>query len=85
MDKKFFDQVTGRVAAILPQAEALGKNVREEVKDKIEEQLKNSLGSLNVISKDEFDAQSAALKRAEARIEDLEKKINQLEVEIENK
>ena len=85
MDKKFFDQVTGRVAAILHQAEALGKNVREEVKDKIEEQLKNSLGSLNVISKDEFDAQSAALKRAEARIEDLEKKINQLEVEIENK
>lgn len=85
MDKKFFDQVTGRVAAILPQAEALGKNVREEVKDKIEEQLKNSLGSLNVISKDEFDAQSAALKRAEVRIEDLEKKINQLEVEIENK
>jgi hypothetical protein len=85
LDKKFFDQVTGRVAAILPQAEALGKNVREEVKDKIEEQLKNSLGSLNVISKDEFDAQSAALKRAEVRIEDLEKKINQLEVEIENK
>ena len=85
MDKKFFDQVAGRVAAILPQAEALGKNVREEVKDKIEEQLKNSLGSLNVISKDEFDAQSAALKRAEVRIEDLEKKINQLEVEIENK
>ena len=85
MDKKFFDQVTGRVAAILHQAEALGKNVREEVKDKIEEQLKNSRGSLNVISKDEFDAQSAALKRAEVRIEDLEKKINQLEVEIENK
>lgn len=85
MDKKFFDQVTEKVAAILPQAEALGKNVREEVKDKIEEQLKNSLGSLNVISKDEFDAQSAALKRAEVRIEDLEKKINQLEVEIENK
>jgi hypothetical protein len=85
LDKKFFDQITGRVAAILPQAEALGKNVREEVKDKIEEQLKNSLGSLNVISKDEFDAQSAALKRAEVRIEDLEKKINQLEVEIENK
>ena len=85
MDKKFFDQVTERVAAILPQAEALGQNVRNDMKDKIEEQLKNSLGSLNVISKDEFDAQSAALKRAEVRIEDLEKKINQLEVEIENK
>ena len=43
MDKKFFDQVTERVAAILPQAEALGQNVRNDVKDKIEEQLKNSL------------------------------------------
>lgn len=85
MDKKFFDQVSERVAAILPQAEALGKNVREEVKNKVEEQLKSSLGSLNVISKDEFEAQSAALQRAQIRIEDLEKKIAQLEIEIEKK
>lgn len=85
MDKKFFDQVSERVAAILPKAEALGKNVREEVKSKVEEQLKNSLGSLNVISKDEFEAQSAALQRAQIRIEDLEKKINQLESKIEKK
>ena len=83
MDKKFFDQITERVAAILPQAEALGQNVRNDVKDKIEEQLKNSLGSLNIISKDEFDAQSAALQRAQVRIENLEEKISQLEIEIE--
>jgi|TARA_B110000444_G_C18674329_1_gene516743 hypothetical protein len=85
LDKKFFDQVSERVAAILPKAEALGKNVREEVKSKVEEQLKNSLGSLNVISKDEFEAQSAALQRAQIRIDDLEKKISQLESEIEKK
>ena len=85
MDKKFFDQVSERVAAILPKAEALGKNVREEVKSKVEEQLKNSLGSLNVISKDEFEAQSEALQRAQIRIDDLEKKISQLESEIEKK
>ena len=85
MDKKLFEQLTGRVAAILPKAESLHKNVREEVKDKIEEQLKKSLGSLNVISKDEFDAQSEALQRAQVRIEDLEKKINRLEIEIEGK
>lgn len=85
MDKKFFDQVSERVAALLPKAEALGKNVREEVKNKVEEQVKNSLGSLNVISKDEFEAQSAALHRAQIRIEELEKKITQLEIEIEKK
>jgi hypothetical protein len=85
LDKKFFDQVSERVAALLPQAEALGKNVREEVKNKVEEQVKNSLGSLNVISKDEFEAQSAALHRAQIRIEELEKKITQLEIEIEKK
>jgi hypothetical protein len=85
LDKKFFDQVSERVAAILPKAEALGKNVREEVKSKVEEQLKNSLGSLNVISKDEFEAQSAALQRAQIRIDDLEKKISQLKSEIEKK
>ena len=85
MDKKLFEQLTERVAAILPKAESLQKNVREEVKDKIEEQLKKSLGSLNVISKDEFDAQSEALQRAQVRIEDLEQKINRLEIEIEGK
>ena len=85
MDKKLFEQLTERVAAILPKAESLQKNVREEVKDKIEEQIKKSLSSLNVISKDEFDAQSEALQRAQVRIEDLEKKINRLEIEIEGK
>jgi BMFP domain-containing protein YqiC len=40
---------------------------------------------LNVISKDEFEAQSAALHRAQIRIEELEKKITQLEIEIEKK
>ncbi|MAV32244.1 MAG: hypothetical protein CMQ02_02315 [Gammaproteobacteria bacterium] len=85
MDKKFFDQVTERVAAILPQAEALGQNVRNDVKDKIEEQLKNSLGSLNIISKDEFDAQSAALQRAQVRIKALEEKVSRLEIEVEKK
>ena len=85
MDKKFFDQVTERVAAILPQAEALGQNVRNDVKDKIEEQLKNSLGSLNIISKDEFDAQSAALHLAQVRIKALEEKVSRLEIEVEKK
>ena len=85
MDKKFFDQVTERVAAILPQAEALGQNVRNDVKDKIEEQLKNSLGSLNIISKDEFDAQSAALQRAQVRIKALEEKVSRLEIDVEKK
>ena len=85
MDKKFFDQVTERVAAILPQAEALGQNVRNDVKEKIEEQLKNSLGSLNIISKDEFDAQSAALQRAQVRIKALEEKVSRLEIEVEKK
>jgi BMFP domain-containing protein YqiC len=85
LDKKFFDQVTERVAAILPQAEALGQNVRNDMKDKIEEQLKNSLGSLNIISKDEFDAQSAALQRAQVRIKALEEKVSRLEIEVEKK
>ena len=85
MDKKFFDQVTERVAAILPQAEALGQNVRNDMKDKIEEQLKNSLGSLNIISKDEFDAQAAALQRAQVRIKALEEKVSRLEIEVEKK
>ena len=85
MDKKFFDQVTERVAAILPQAEALGQNVRNDMKDKIEEQLKNSLGSFNIISKDEFDAQSAALQRAQVRIKALEEKVSRLEIEVEKK
>lgn len=69
----------------MPQAEALGQNVRNDMKDKIEEQLKNSLGSLNIISKDEFDAQSAALQRAQVRIKALEEKVSRLEIEVEKK
>ena len=47
--------------------------------------LRSALSKLDVVSREEFDAQAAVLKRTRKRVELLEDKINQLSEERTNK
>lgn len=64
----FFEDLSGRLSALLPMAD----EVREEMRTKIEQLLKSSFASLDLLSREEFDSQRQALERAEKRIEELE-------------
>ena len=74
LDKNFLDDLSKRLSSLLPMAE----EVRDEFRTKIEQQLKKSFAALDLLSREEFDAQNNALKRAEARIEELETTLLQL-------
>ena len=74
-DKNLLNDLSDKLASLLPKAEALGSEVKDELQNKIHSQLKNSLASLDVVSRDEFDAQVATLARAEAKIEELEQRL----------
>ena len=65
--------------ACLPKAEALGSEMKGELNAKIQSAIKSSLESLDVVTREEFDAQAAMLARAEARVADLEARIKVLE------
>jgi BMFP domain-containing protein YqiC len=52
--------------------------MKDELHSKIQKQLKSSLASLDVVSREEFDAQADALARAESRITELEARVTAL-------
>lgn len=79
LDSNILNDLSQRLSSVLPFAEGLSADVRT----KIEQQLKDALGKLDLLTREEFDAQESALRRAESRITDLETTIETLEAKLE--
>ncbi|MBL4729330.1 MAG: accessory factor UbiK family protein [Gammaproteobacteria bacterium] len=77
---KFIEDLSARLSAMIP----LAGEVREELRTKIEQLLKNSFAGLDLLSREEFDAQRAALERAEKHIKELEKSLSELSEKIDH-
>ena len=67
-NNSFLEDLSRRLSTLLPLAE----EVREEMRTKIEQLLKSSFASLDLLSREEFDAQRQTLERAEKRVRELE-------------
>ncbi len=78
LDNNFLRELAQRLSAILPMAEELSG----ELRTKIEQLLKQSFAELDLLSREEFDAQSKALRRAEQRIQELESLILELDSKL---
>lgn len=70
-NNKFLEDLSARLSAIVPMAE----DAKEELRTKIERLLKSSFASLDLLSREEFDAGRHTLERAEKRIVELEETI----------
>tara|TARA_A100000164_G_scaffold310624_1_gene288379 strand:- start:208 stop:474 length:267 start_codon:yes stop_codon:yes gene_type:complete len=75
MDKRLLDELSARLAGLMPAAYEL----RHETRSKVEQTLKNGLKELDMLTRDEFDTQARALDRAQQRVTELEKLIADLE------
>jgi BMFP domain-containing protein YqiC len=73
-NSKFVEDLSARLSAMIPLAE----EVREGLRTKIEQLLKSSFAGLDLLSREEFDAQRTALERAEKRIRELEESLREL-------
>ena len=73
-NSKFVEDLSARLSALIPLAE----EVREDLSTKIEQLLKSSFAGLDLLSREEFDAQRTALERAEKRIRELEESLSEL-------
>ena len=73
-NNKFVEDLSARLSAMLP----LAVEVREELRTKLEQLLKSSFASLELLSREEFDTQRNALERAEKRIKELEESLHEL-------
>ena len=73
-NSKFVEDLSARLSEMIPLAE----EVREDLRTKIEQLLKSSFAGLDLLSREEFDAQRTALERAEKRIRELEESLSEL-------
>lgn len=65
---------------ITPGAEALGSDMQQ----KLRAAAQATFDRLDLVTKDEFDAQQAVLKRSREKLEKLEQQLARLEVQLEN-
>ena len=79
IDNKFMQDISDRLSAVLPKAGEMGA----EARTKMEQQLKKSFASLDLLSREEFEGQVKALQRAEQRISELETTIASLEAKMD--
>ncbi|MDE0759681.1 MAG: accessory factor UbiK family protein [Pseudomonadales bacterium] len=79
LDNSFLKDLSDRLVALLPAAESL----RDDVRNQIEQTLKKTFASLDLLTREEFDAQVQSLERSKQRIEELENLVTELEEKLD--
>ena len=60
-----------------------GPDIQQDMEAKLQALLQSGFSKMNVVSRDEFDAQLAVLQRTRARVEALEKQLAELTEQID--
>jgi BMFP domain-containing protein YqiC len=76
IDAKLFDDISQRIAGNLPAGLQL---MQDDLKKNIRSAIEASLSHLNLVTREEFDAQTRVLARTRAKLEALEKQVAELE------
>jgi len=76
MDANFIDDLAQRLAAALPPGL---HGLKQDIEHNFNAVLRARLEKLDLVTRDEFDAQARVLARSRARLEELEKKVAELE------
>ena len=79
LDNSFLKDLSDRLVTLLPAAESL----RDDVRNQIEQTLKKTFASLDLLTREEFDAQVQSLERSKQRIEELENLVTELEEKLD--
>ena len=79
LDNSFLKDLSDRLVALLPAAESL----RDDIRNQIEQTLKKAFASLDLLTREEFDAQVQSLERSKQRIEELENLVTELEEKLD--
>jgi len=69
------EQLTRRISSLIP---GDVKHMQDDIESNIHSLLQSSLAKMNLVTREEFDVQSAVLQRTREKLEQLEKQIAQL-------
>ena len=78
-DPKSFDQIAERISGAIPPGFS---HFKEDVEKNLHALLQSTLSKLDLVSREEFEVQKAVLAKTRSRLEDLEKRIAELEQQV---
>lgn len=76
MDPKILDDMAQKLAASVP---ASVKDLQQDLEKNFHAVLQGTFNRLNLVTREEFDAQTALLARTRAKIDQLQKQVTELE------
>lgn len=69
------EELTRRISSLIPDDV---KHVQKDVESNVRSLIQKSLTKMNLVTREEFDIQTAVLQRTREKLEELEKQIEQL-------
>ena len=69
------EELSKRITSLIP---GNVKHMQDDIESNIRSLLQTSLTKMNLVTRDEFDVQSAVLQRTREKLEQLEKQVEQL-------
>jgi BMFP domain-containing protein YqiC len=79
MNKQFFDDLTQKISQSLP---PIPGGINREIEQSIRAILHNAFDKLDLVTREDFDVQAAVLQKTRIKLEQLEKKLSELETTI---
>jgi len=80
MNTQFFDDLANKISKTLPPVPGGMKN---ELEQSIRNILHNAFDKLDLVTREDFEVQSAVLQKTRIKLEKLEKKLNELETKLD--
>ena len=82
IDPKILDNLANRLAAALPPGL---KEIKQDAEKNFSAILQGTFAKLNLVTREEFDVQTAVLSRAQAKVQELEQRVRELEMRLQGK
>lgn len=76
IDEQLLNRINSKLDSILPPGVSA---FRDEIETNLKIMLKESLGKLDLVTREEFDIQKAVLEKTQARVKHLEAVVKELE------
>jgi BMFP domain-containing protein YqiC len=75
MVNETLEELTRRISSLIP---GDVKHMQEDIENNVRNLLQTTLAKMNLVTREEFDVQSAVLQRTREKLEQLEKEFDQL-------
>ena len=81
-DPKAIDDIASRLAGAIPPGL---NNQKEDLEKTFQAILQGALGKLDLVTREEFEVQKLVLAKTRSKLEDLEKRVSEMEQSVLNK